>query len=178
MSPLIPVALAALPNIVFLLTEPGADAPEAPIAAAVTAATTKTDAAEAQAVLDANPAAATTLRLSLAQMLADHQRVTEEQQFATIAEAVCVALQQRGQRPTTSRSVSVISLGVLISFGGVVAIVLLKGLPAGSETAANMLLGTLAAMATSVVSYWVGSSIGSARKDDRLMQVAKLGSAR
>jgi len=41
-----------------------------------------------------------------------------------------------------------------------------------------MLLGTLAAMATSVVSYWVGSSIGSARKDDRLMQVAKLGSAR
>ena len=175
MSPLIPVALATLPNVVFLLAEPGATAPEAAIAAAVTAATTKTDAAEAQAVLDANPAAATTLRLSLAQMLADHQRVTEEQQFATIAEAVRVALQQRGQRPTTSRSVSVISLGVLISFGSVVAIVLLKGLPAGSETAANMLLGTLAAMATSVVSYWVGSSIGSARKDDRLMQIAKLG---
>lgn len=36
----------------------------------------------------------------------------------------------------------------------------------------NVLLGTLAAMATSVVAYWVGSSVGSARKDDRL---AKLG---
>ena len=32
----------------------------------------------------------------------------------------------------------------------------------------NVLLGTLGAMATSVVGYWVGSSVGSARKDDRL----------
>jgi hypothetical protein len=31
-----------------------------------------------------------------------------------------------------------------------------------------MLLGTLAAMATSVVSYWVGSSAGSAQKTDLL----------
>jgi hypothetical protein len=33
-----------------------------------------------------------------------------------------------------------------------------------------MLLGTLAAMATSVVSYWVGSSAGSARKEEQLAQ--------
>jgi len=32
----------------------------------------------------------------------------------------------------------------------------------------NVLLGTLAAMATNVVGYWVGSSAGSARKDERL----------
>jgi uncharacterized protein len=38
---------------------------------------------------------------------------------------------------------------------------------------ANMLLGTLAAMATSVVSYWVGSSAGSARKEERLAQTSK-----
>jgi hypothetical protein len=31
-----------------------------------------------------------------------------------------------------------------------------------------MLLGTLAAMATSVVGYWVGSSAGSDRKTDLL----------
>ena len=34
----------------------------------------------------------------------------------------------------------------------------------------NVLLGTLAAMATNVVGYWVGSSAGSARKDARLAQ--------
>lgn len=70
-------------------------------------------------------------------------------------------------------SAPVISAVVLLTFGGVMGMVLLNGMPAGSETAANMLLGTLAAMATSVVSYWVGSSAGSARKDDRLFQGGK-----
>ena len=35
----------------------------------------------------------------------------------------------------------------------------------------NVLLGTLGAMATSVVAYWVGSSVGSVRKDDRLARL-------
>lgn len=39
----------------------------------------------------------------------------------------------------------------------------------------NMLMGTLAAMATSVVSYWVGSSAGSARKDEHLAMQAQAG---
>ncbi len=45
-------------------------------------------------------------------------------------------------------------------------------LPPGSAKSTyarlNVLLGTLGAMSTSVVSYWVGSSVGSARKDVRL----------
>jgi hypothetical protein len=47
---------------------------------------------------------------------------------------------------------------------------LTRALPAGSETILNMLLGTLAAMATAVVSYWVGSSAGSAQKTDLLFK--------
>lgn len=35
-----------------------------------------------------------------------------------------------------------------------------------------MLLGTLAAMASAVVSYWVGSSAGSAQKTDMLFRSA------
>jgi len=35
----------------------------------------------------------------------------------------------------------------------------------------NVLLGTLGAMATSVVAYWVGSSVKSVRKDDRLARM-------
>ena len=45
-------------------------------------------------------------------------------------------------------------------------------LPPGSAKSTyaslNVLLGSLTAMATSVVSYWVGSSVGSARKDARI----------
>jgi hypothetical protein len=49
-------------------------------------------------------------------------------------------------------------------------------LPPGSAKSTyavvNVLLGTLGAMATSVVGYWVGSSAGSARKDARLSELA------
>ena len=48
-------------------------------------------------------------------------------------------------------------------------------LPPGSAKSTyavvNVLLGTLGAMATSVVGYWVGSSAGSARKDARLSEL-------
>lgn len=49
-------------------------------------------------------------------------------------------------------------------------------LPPGSAKSTyavlNVLLGTLGAMATNVVGYWVGSSAGSARKDARLASLA------
>jgi hypothetical protein len=45
-------------------------------------------------------------------------------------------------------------------------------MPSGSETILNMLLGTLAAMATAVVSYWVGSSSDSVQKTDMLFRSA------
>ncbi len=52
-------------------------------------------------------------------------------------------------------------------------------LPPGSAkstyTSLNVLLGTLGAMSTSVVGYWVGSSAGSARKDARLASLADRG---
>ena len=52
-------------------------------------------------------------------------------------------------------------------------------LPPGSAksayTSLNVLLGTLGAMATSVVGYWVGSSAGSARKEERLASLAERG---
>jgi len=56
-----------------------------------------------------------------------------------------------------------------------VSIALTHALPANAEAVLNVLLGTLGAMATSVVSYWVGSSAGSARKDARLASLADRG---
>jgi hypothetical protein len=62
----------------------------------------------------------------------------------------------------------IVSFVVLVTFGLVMGAALTRTLPSGSETILNMLLGTLAAMATAVVSYWVGSSAGSAQKTDML----------
>ena len=52
------------------------------------------------------------------------------------------------------------------------------GLSEGIYMILNMLLGTLAAMATSTVSYWVGSSAGSAQKTDLLFRSTPTGDAR
>lgn len=68
----------------------------------------------------------------------------------------------------------VVSVVVLVTFGGVISLTLLRTIPLGSEAVLNVLLGTLGAMATNVVGYWVGSSVGSARKDDRLAEVARI----
>jgi hypothetical protein len=63
------------------------------------------------------------------------------------------------------------------TFGAVMGLALTRSLPAGSETILNMLLGTLAAMANSVVCYWVGSSAGSSQKTDLLYRSAPGGGA-
>ena len=79
------------------------------------------------------------------------------------------------EKGVTPWGAPVVSVVVLVTFGTVVSLVLLRAIPAGSETVLNVLLGTLAAMATNVVGYWVGSSAGSARKDERLAEVARSG---
>ena len=62
----------------------------------------------------------------------------------------------------------VVSAIVLLTFGAVMALAFTRSLPDGSQTVLNMLLGSLAAMATSVVSYWVGSSASSSAKNSAL----------
>lgn len=62
----------------------------------------------------------------------------------------------------------VVSVVVLLTFGVVLALVLTKSIPPGQETTVSLMLGALTTMATAVVSYWVGSSAGSAAKDKLL----------
>jgi hypothetical protein len=71
----------------------------------------------------------------------------------------------------------IVSIIVLLTFQGVMLLALTRSLPAGSETLLNMMLGSLAAMTTSVVSYWLGSSAGSERKTDMLYRSTPAGTA-
>ena len=53
---------------------------------------------------------------------------------------------------------------ILLAFGGMLFVVLTRAIPENSTALANVLLGTLAAMATQVANFWLGSSSGSASK--------------
>jgi len=88
-----------------------------------------------------------------------------------LGEWAVLALAGQGQTPARHHRVMIRELEA-VAAGTCDRLMLL--LPPGSAKSTyarlNVLLGTLAAMATNVVGYWVGSSAGSARKDARLAQ--------
>lgn len=59
----------------------------------------------------------------------------------------------------------VVSLVVLGGFIAVSVLLFTKSIPPESKDIALVIFGGLNSMAVSVVSYWVGSTIGSQRKD-------------
>jgi hypothetical protein len=67
-----------------------------------------------------------------------------------------------------------LSAVILLVFGVLIFIVLTKpALPENGLPLANVLLGTIAAMATQVANYWLGSSSGSATKGNQLAALSK-----
>ncbi|QCO05433.1 hypothetical protein [Azospirillum argentinense] len=81
------------------------------------------------------------------------------------ARAQTVQLAQAGSR--ISWGAPIVSTIVLVTFGVVLYRVLSQ--PAGAiDQNATLMLGALTTMASAVVSYWVGSSAGSAAKDKLL----------
>ena len=168
------LALDLAPELGRWLFGPGA----APVIQAVqgaVAAATGTEDPAAQAIALQDPARAGGLRVQLAQIAADRAAAAEDAFTARLtaaladvagARAMAVSLASAGS--PLAWGAPVVSVVVLLTFGVVVSLVLFHQVPPGSETVLNVLLGTLGAMATSVVGYWVGSSIGSVRKDERL----------
>lgn len=61
-----------------------------------------------------------------------------------------------------------VSVAVLAAFACAAVLVLSHGVPPTAEAIANVVLGTLGALASAVVNYWLGSSSGSARKTELL----------
>ena len=113
-----------------------------------------------------NPDTAAALRVALA-------AIAGARAAASDAAGARVAAELAAARSPMAWGAPVVSVVVLVRFGAVVSIALFRAVPPASEAMLNVLLGTLGAMATSVVAYWVGSSVGSARKDDRLARLAE-----
>lgn len=175
MLPLLPIALSLAPEIgKWLFGENGAATATA-VVAAVNAATGTSDAGMSAQVLAANPQAASDLRVKLAEIAAEREKASRDSDSAALAAQLKDVADARAQTVALASAHSavqwaapIVSIVVLVTFGSVMFLALTRALPAGSETLLNMLLGSLAAMTTSVVSYWVGSSAGSASKTEML----------
>ena len=170
------IALDLAPELGRWLFGPDAAPVAAAVQGAVQAATGTADPAAQVAAL-ADPALAARLRVGLAGIAAARAAAADADaearlasRLADVANARAMALQLAQAGGHMAWGATVASFLVLATFGTVMGLVLLRAMPPGSETVLNVLLGTLAAMATNVVGYWVGSSVGSARKDARLAQ--------
>jgi len=175
MGALIPLAISLAPEIgKWLFGAKGGDVAGA-VAQVVQTVTGTGDETVAQQVLARDPQAAATLRLQLAQLAAQQEQAARQAELDEMDARLKDVQDARAQTVGLARAGSavqwapaVVSFVVLATFGVVMWAALTRSLPSGSETILNMLLGTLAAMATSVVGYWVGSSAGSAQKTDLL----------
>ena len=130
---------------------------------------------DAQLKALADPALAGDLRVRLAEIAANaasaaaaeaHEQLIA--QLADVASARSTTTQLAQAGSPLSWGAAIVSVVILTTFGVAMAMTLLRAIPPNAEPVLNVLLGSLTAMATSVVSYWVGSSVGSVRKDARI----------
>ena len=188
MLPLIPLIIQIAPSIAKWLFGDGSAAVIDKVKAVVSDVTgvSESGIAAVEAVLQGKPELAIQIQAQLAQIAATREiefnraiEALRRSEFQILTAQITDTDSARKQTIALAQSGSAIALGapivstlVLITFATVMSLALTRTLPTGSETILNMLLGTLAAMATSVVSYWVGSSAGSARKDEHLAKLA------
>lgn len=59
----------------------------------------------------------------------------------------------------------VLSFVIIVAFGVMIFVVLMRTVPNENQALANVLLGTLTALAVQVGNYWLGSSAASEHKD-------------
>lgn len=173
---LLGVALNLAPGLLPYATEGSAVAQN--VAAAVKAVTGTNDPQVAQAALFGDAQMTSELYAQLAQIAADAKAEENRSQEARLTAAIADTHDARAQMQALAAAGSVLSWGapiisviVLLSFALAMGLALTRAVPDASMPLLNVLLGSLTAMATSVVSYWVGSSAGSASKDNRLAQM-------
>ena len=153
------------------------------VAQAVEAVTGTSDADAAHKVLGQDPDAVSQLRIQLlgivGQLQTEADRAAEAQRAADLAVLQAAAADRSGARTQTTMlaqlhsglawAPAMLSGIILTVFGVLIFVVLTKNtLTTDSLPLANVLLGTVAAMATQVANYWLGSSSGSAAKSDQM----------
>ena len=169
---LIPIIATVAPEIVRWLAGARAGEVAQQVSTVVTAVAGGDDPALLRAAME-DPAKAADLRLRLAEIASAQEDRRREAELAAIRAAVEDTASARAQTVALVQAGSSIAWGpclvsvlVLAAFGAVVVLALFRPIPPGSEALLNILLGNLAAMAMGVVGYWVGSSAGSARKEE------------
>lgn len=102
--------------------------------------------------------------VDLAKINADHEAAMQSFRNADVADARHREVEVKDNTPAILAGV------VTLGFFGILAFMLLQSPPAASKDILNVMLGSLGTAWVAIVSYYFGSSAGSARKTDLLAQ--------
>jgi hypothetical protein len=168
------LATDLLPSLGKYLFGPSGASVGAAVASVVQAATGTSDPV-AQALAIKDPTVATNLRIQLAQIEAQSEAAARQAQNDALVAQLRDVQSARDQTTGLAKAGSelqwapaILSAIILLAFGVMLYVVLTSAVPPSGAAMANVLLGTLAAMATQVANFWLGSSSGSNRKTDLL----------
>lgn len=160
MLPLIPLALTLAPYLTRLLAGDRAGDTAQAVTQVVRSVTGTDDPAAAEAAISADPATREAVLRGLAEIALEHERVAA----ADRADARQMA-QAGGALAWGAGAVTVLSFALLVA---VLGALVFAEIPEGNREIVNMLAGSVAAMFGSAVTFWVGSSAGSAAKSGSL----------
>jgi hypothetical protein len=176
--PLLPALLPAIgalaPELLrHVIGEKAGDVADQVLGAVRSAVGADTPEAVEAAIRD--PQVAMQLRIRLAEIAAEREAAAEKARQDELKALLSDLASARNQTVALAQAGSAIAWGaplvsilVLVAFGLCCWVVLTRALPEGSQEIAYITLGTLGAMAMNVVQFWIGSSNGSARKDETL----------
>ncbi|GGJ40205.1 glycoside hydrolase family 108 protein [Neoroseomonas lacus] len=181
--PLVAIATALVPELARLIAGDRAGVAASHVAEAVRSVTGTDDPVEAQRQLEATPAAASNLKIRLAEIALEQARLQREAADAA-RQAELDALKSRFADTQNARSTLVelartgnitvwgaplVSTVVTVGFLGVTLTLMLTKYDPGTNqflgSILNIIVGALVAAFTAVVNFWIGSSEGSRTKD-------------
>ena len=174
LPPLAPIAALVEPTLAnWLFGPPGPKQQQIAQRAhdVVEAITGTIDPSQARQALEADSAKRDQLRLQLLQLSAqaDNEQRASDAADRKDSSGAIVSLVQAGS--LMAWGPPVISILVLAGFGMAELLAMRGGLPANSVVL-NSLVDTVKIMSVAVVTYWVGSSTGSAQKTSHIMQLS------
>lgn len=119
---------------------------------------------QAQAAAISDPQTQADLRTALGQIANDRQA----QKDAAVEQARRAMIDLERDKSPLAWGAAIVSFVVVVGFAAMSSIVLFRAVPEGSMGIAQGIMETFKLLTVSVVSYWCGSSSGSARKSEML----------
>lgn len=139
-----------------------------------------TDPASVSSILRMDPAKAWEFKVALARIegeFIDRQRQRDHEAllaaFADVANARSQTVELAKTGSPIAWGAPIISAIVMGMLGYVLIVITQSTLPPGQERIVDLTIGTLLSMASGVVGYWVGNSIGARQSAETMRQITE-----